>query len=325
LIVIVCPAVQILNELAPLLGRDLIKSFVCHEMVAFADDPIFRVRKAAAQNFGNVCATAGGDVTVQRLVSESVGRFAAILMSNRLRGWCRSALLFPSRIVRCMCPVQLPAFVKLSSDVIWGVRKGCVESLVSVAKVVPPEDRSKTFIPMFERFTKDASRWVRNGAFEVLGPFIHVLGTKLVSRELLRLYTTIPDLSNAIVDQEVTFFCAFNLPAVALTLGPERWDELVECFDRLVKDSKFHVRRTLACSLHELAAILGFRLTEKHLVPAMDLFLKDLDEVKVGILKNLAKMLKWVRSPMRYDDGFAHARWQCGLSAVCVDDADVCC
>ncbi len=89
---------------------------------------------------------------------------------------------------------------------------------------IPSDDRARVFIPMFERFTKDASRWVRNGAFEVLGPFLHVLGSKLVSKEMLRYYTTIPELSNTVVDQEVTFFCAFNLPAVALTLGPDRWE-----------------------------------------------------------------------------------------------------
>jgi hypothetical protein len=123
----------------------------------------------------------------------------------------------------------------------------------SLCAQIPSEERAKVFIPMFERFTKDASRWVRNGAFEVLGPFLHVLGPKLVrgvawrkrhsalpcvsclshplsaavlqiTKEMLRHYTTIPDLTNAVVDQEVTFFCAFNLPAVALTLGPDRWD-----------------------------------------------------------------------------------------------------
>lgn len=50
---------------------------------------------------------------------------------------------------------QLPAFVKLSNDAIWGVRKGCVESLVAVAKSVPAEIRASVFIPMFERFAKD--------------------------------------------------------------------------------------------------------------------------------------------------------------------------
>jgi hypothetical protein len=33
------------------------------------------------------------------------------------------------------------------------------------------------------------------------------------------------------------------------------------------------------------------QLTEESLLPALDTFLKDLDEVKVGVLQNLAKLL----------------------------------
>jgi hypothetical protein len=90
---------------------------------------------------------------------------------------------------------------------------------------------------------------------------------------------------------------------------------LVECFERLTKDSKFHVRRTLACSLHELAAILNRpALTERHILPALDAFLKDLDEVKVGVIKNLAKLLKFIPDPKR-----------CGIPALpCSAAAHVC-
>ena len=31
-------------------------------------------------------------------------------------------------------------------------------------------------------------------------------------------------MTNAVVDAEVNYFCAYNFPAVALTLGPERWE-----------------------------------------------------------------------------------------------------
>jgi len=144
---------------------------------------------------------------------------------------------------------------------------------------------------MFDRFRTDTSRWVRNGAFEILGPFLHTLGKDLVLPETLQLYTNIPQLTHSVVDAEVNFFCAFNFPAVALALGPERWNELVDCFNTLARDPKFPVRRTLASSLHTVARIIGPELTERDLVPVANSLLKDLDEVKTPLLKNLGKFL----------------------------------
>ena len=55
---------------------------------------------------------------------------------------------------------------------------------------------------------------------------------------------------------------------------------------------QWKVRRTLAFSLHELAVIVGEEITQIDLVPVFDGFLKDLDEVRVGVLKHLADFLR---------------------------------
>jgi hypothetical protein len=50
---------QLMNELAPLLGRDLCMNFVALELAAFADDSTFRVRKVIIRlhpNCGNAQA-----------------------------------------------------------------------------------------------------------------------------------------------------------------------------------------------------------------------------------------------------------------------------
>jgi len=52
------------------------------------------------------------------------------------------------------------------------------------------------------------------------------------------------------------------------------------------------VRRTLAFSIHELAIILGSELTHSDLIPIFDDFIKDLDEVRVGVLSHLSDFLK---------------------------------
>ncbi len=51
--------------------------------------------------------------------------------------------------------------------------------------------------------------------------------------------------------------CAFNYPAVALTLGRDRWPELRDLYLSLSQNSSFKVRRTLAASLGEMAKIIG--------------------------------------------------------------------
>lgn len=248
-------AVHLMNELAPQLGQILCQNFIALELAAFADDSTFRVRKATAQSFGNVCQTAGDAFTVQKL---------------------------------------LPPYQKLSKDLMWGVRKGCVDSMVSVAKVVPPAVRTEVFIPMFERFAGDTSRWVRNGAFEVLGSFLHTLGSESISKEFLQYFTNIPTMSDTVVDQEVKYCCSFNFPAVTLTLGKERWNELVDCFTSLCSAPKFHVRKCMACSLHEIAAIIGEEAAEKCVLPQVERFLKDINVVRTGVIKNLAAILKCV-------------------------------
>ncbi|KAI0647224.1 hypothetical protein C8Q79DRAFT_907811 [Trametes meyenii] len=58
-------------------------------------------------------------------------------------------------------------------------------------------------------------------------------------------------------DPQRPLVCAFNYPAVALTLGRERWSELRELYHALAQSPAFKVRRTLAASLGEVAKIIG--------------------------------------------------------------------
>jgi hypothetical protein len=55
---------------------------------------------------------------------------------------------------------------------------------------------------------------------------------------------------------------------------------------------QWKVRRTLAFSIHEMALIEGDEITHRDLLPVFDGFLKDLDEVRIGVLKHLADFLK---------------------------------
>lgn len=60
--------------------------------------------------------------------------------------------------------------------------------------------------------------------------------------------------------------CAFNYPAVTLTLGRERWHEIRELYLALSQNPSFKVRRTLAASLGEMAKIVGTKHAKQDLL-----------------------------------------------------------
>ncbi|CAI9715732.1 serine/threonine-protein phosphatase 4 regulatory subunit 1-like isoform X2 [Octopus vulgaris] len=123
---------------------------------------------------------------------------------------------------------------------------------------------------------------------------------EIVPPSLLQRFLTMvdPALSQT-VDSEITRHCAYSFPAVAYTLGRHNWHCLKSLFETLAADMQWKVRRTLAFSIHKLAVILGEDITHKDLVPVFDGFLKDLDEVRIGVLKHLMEFLKLLKPSVR--------------------------
>ncbi|XP_018093741.1 serine/threonine-protein phosphatase 4 regulatory subunit 1 isoform X2 [Xenopus laevis] len=122
----------------------------------------------------------------------------------------------------------------------------------------------------------------------------------VVPQPLLDQYLSMTDPARAqTVDTEITKHCAYSLPGVALTLGRQNWHCLKDTYETLATDVQWKVRRTLAFSIHELAVILGDKNTAADLVPIFNGFLKDLDEVRIGVLKHLYDFLKLLHADMR--------------------------
>ncbi|KAK7114611.1 serine/threonine-protein phosphatase 4 regulatory subunit 1-like [Littorina saxatilis] len=122
----------------------------------------------------------------------------------------------------------------------------------------------------------------------------------IIPQSLLENYLGMVDPSRAqTVDTEITRHCAYNLPAVAYTLGRRNWHCIKHLYDTLAQAMQWKVRRTLAFSIHEMALIEGEDITHRDLLPVFDGFLKDLDEVRIGVLKHLADFLKLLRPKVR--------------------------
>mmetsp|Transcript_561 Transcript_561/g.747 ORF Transcript_561/g.747 Transcript_561/m.747 type:complete len:868 (+) Transcript_561:62-2665(+) len=262
-------ASKLLSSLANILGSLLCQEFCAPELLHLADDPKCGVRKAAIQSFGKVAMVAGEETTKKKL---------------------------------------FPSFRSLSKDQVWSVRKSVVEQLVEMAEASDKKETAKMFSSMFEELAGDASRWVRNSAFEVLGRLIHTLGEDS-PRSLISWFCKIPSLASTKIDQECTFFCAYNFPAVCKTVGFNRYPDLATAFEHLCKDVRFPVRRALACSLHEMSQILGPHATEEYLLEPLDKFLKDAtNEVRQGVLKGLGTFLAMVKPEKR--DDYLPTVWQ---------------
>ncbi|XP_014604176.1 PREDICTED: serine/threonine-protein phosphatase 4 regulatory subunit 1-like isoform X2 [Polistes canadensis] len=99
---------------------------------------------------------------------------------------------------------------------------------------------------------------------------------------------------------EIPYHCAFSFPAVAFTLGKANWHYLKKAYQSLAGAKQWKVRRTLASSIHEIAIILGEEIAANDLVPIYDGFIKDLDEVRIGVLKHLATFLKILKPSYRW-------------------------
>ncbi|KAI0327173.1 ARM repeat-containing protein [Cubamyces sp. BRFM 1775] len=105
-------------------------------------------------------------------------------------------------------------------------------------------------------------------------------------------------------DPQRPLVCAFNYPAVALTLGRARWPELRPLYRTLVQSPAFKVRRTLAASLGEMAKIVG----EEHArADLMEVWRSSLgseeSDVRMKVLDAVQTFVRAVSLPDRVEVG----------------------
>ncbi|KAI8998481.1 hypothetical protein BD414DRAFT_512104 [Trametes punicea] len=103
-------------------------------------------------------------------------------------------------------------------------------------------------------------------------------------------------------DPQRPLVCAFNYPAVTLTLGRDRWPELRSLYRKLAQSPAFKVRRTLAASIGEMAKIVG----EEHArVDLMDVWRSSLradeSEVRMKALGAIQTFVRAVGVPERVE------------------------
>ena len=253
---------KLFNNLALIIGQELLELYVVPQVASFADDQACNVRKAVTGNFLNICKGVSKNCFINRL---------------------------------------LPVYQKLSKDSLWTIRKVAVSILPELTKLCDSDTISKILLEIFKDFSQDTKSFVRNSAVEIFGQFIALLDKNDIKQyeELLDFYVnTIQEFANSNKKDDITILqkCAFNFPAVLMTYGVESWEKLKLCFSKMAEQKDENIRLPLASSLGEIAKILGSDLTESDLLEFVDKFYKNSGEIKMKILGVLPDIIRNISS-----------------------------
>lgn len=195
-----------------------------------------------------------------------------------------------------------PLYNQLTQDPEHSVRKTCADQVAEIAKVSQVDKQAKDLSEVYYRFLKDpTSKLVRGTAFQNIGPFIGAFknGDDIDSK-IVDFYI---NTSEASQNKDVCFHASFNFPAFVYVFGKKEWPRFLSLYQKLTKINDARIRKTLACSIHELAKILGQETTEADLLPVLEKFLKEKgdkqNEIKQAALKNLHIFLNVVSQDKR--------------------------
>lgn len=144
------------------------------------------------------------------------------------------------------------------------MREASVRILPGIAELSTAEVRGGVLVRTFFRFLGDPSDFVVNTAQMQLGRFICSLKPKEITEKLLKAYASLAD-PKANSESEVLYSCAYNFPGVLFTAGAKEWTLLKTVYNNLMKSKDASVRVTMLLSIHEVAKILGPKLTAERL------------------------------------------------------------
>mmetsp|Transcript_36073 Transcript_36073/g.58287 ORF Transcript_36073/g.58287 Transcript_36073/m.58287 type:complete len:638 (+) Transcript_36073:129-2042(+) len=292
-------AADSITRMAPMLTRDHVEIPLMRSVLSLARDSLEERRVVAAKMMNDLAPVFGCDLCESFIVSELMSLCRDPICRVRKAAVGSMDKLIPTVNKEYIKSTLLPLYLDLCKDEAWSVRKACAESVVAVSQAVDMSTRTNELAGSLDVFAQDVSRWVRNTALQQLGPFLATLQGSEVPPALLKHFLGMATPANSEFDLCRT--CAFNFPALVLVLGPDRWSELSETYNALARDPLWKVRRTLAFSIHEVARILGRAVTESVLLPVLDAFRADIDEVKEGVVRHLSSFLEMLRPTLRED------------------------
>lgn len=190
------------------------------------------------------------------------------------------------------------ALERVLDDRVWQVRQAACYSLPGVFGTLPVgEARRIGLVSAMQSLQDDVSQNVQLAAFEMIGEVIYLFHEDPagVPEELVRLFlgqamdgSDPSGTEDLLADPDRALIVAFNLPAVALALGPERWVTLRDLYHSLAVHVFDNVRNSLAASLHEMARLLGSEIAVADMLPvAANLFHDPNPDVSATLLEHI--------------------------------------
>lgn len=189
---------------------------------------------------------------------------------------------------------QVPLFDKLRWDSDWRVRHSALFALPAILPRLSLNHKRTLALETVQALSKDPYGGVRSSVLESLGEVLYSFHNDPGGppAELVHMFlgreqdknvrmghpspTSFTWMANYrqetaaesfYTDPERPLICAFNFPAVALTLGPDRWPELRQTYADLSENASIKVRKTLTASLGEMAKIIGKGAAKEDLAP----------------------------------------------------------
>lgn len=184
------------------------------------------------------------------------------------------------------------------------MRHSTLFALPAILSRLAPEERRTLAVETLLELFADESPAVRSGVLEALGEVLHTFlgdpdgppselvhlflgrkedrrvrdGQQELSFQGYKKAIQQTPLESFFTDPKRPLICAFNFPAVVLTLGGERWCEIREVYLEIASNPASGVRRTLAASLGEIAKIIGPKQAQADLTDMWWTFIKSDDE-----------------------------------------------
>ncbi|GJJ75307.1 serine/threonine-protein phosphatase 4 regulatory subunit 1 [Entomortierella parvispora] len=243
--------VVLLTTQAKLLGPVRCTNIVIPTLEKFMNNSEFYVRKEIVMALGTLCSIVEPTVVVDQL---------------------------------------LPIYDAFVQDDTWHIRRACCTILAPLIAALPTmEMKASKAEEVYGIFSTDVSYSVRNSIMEVLGEVIAKFEKEQVPDSLLNHFLSMGQ--HPINEYERAVMCAFSFPAVILTAGRSKWELMKPVYMRLAGTFRSPIRRSLACSLHEVAKILGPDLAGRDLAVAFSDCLVAEDEVKEGVLGHVVEFL----------------------------------
>jgi hypothetical protein len=204
--------------------------------MSLAEDPSFKVRKAAAEHLVSICKVVAPTTFTQKM---------------------------------------FPLYCVLAGDTIWGVRKAAADNIVEIAKLSSLEIRLTTLSQILLTLLQDISQWVQKATVQRLGQFIATLIPSIIPTSLIDSYASMA-VAKSEDEEEVIYQCAYNFPAVIYACGKELWGKLKKIYLSLWEIDIDKVTFTLCSSIHEVGKVLGPEIAAAEITPIMLEHLQDI-------------------------------------------------